>query len=526
MKKGYKVGSIAVVAFFAVVLYIMAVPKVMPNLENTISATDITVNGTFVTAENGTLYNFIYEVDAEGEIVNLFRKQNYFWNRQEQIVDISYSDYEDKVYILCQQSAEEHQTEYKVYRLTSQWKEAENLGSISQENTFKVKDFNVVEKAVYVTGLDTAEDKLLVYQLDTEQPEGMELLMERGATQDGESGQNIYWVSAAFSGKTLYGLSNRGQLFEYNQDNMAPFSLRDMGEVTWMCGNHNDIIYYDYIEETFASIEHTPFLELLEGQQGILAVSYAKETGDSMVVRRNEVGDKEVTIYIGGEEFYINEIFLGNITYLARVVSLALIFAVVFICMLLLVRVFWRLVYRVIKRPVLVTGIILENILLAAIICVLFYYVGTKHVLESYGISAGTYLAEEQMKCSQLLAEHTEIIPEEFAESQWFEPMKELLTDWSAQEAQGTISYQIDMVEYQGEDSYILYSHGNAYGRNIYGIYEKELLEKLEDIQSGDGKGTVFIKDRTGSLIYAVQFLEESDNNCLLWVAKMQLTEG
>lgn len=526
MKKGYKVGSIVVAVLFTAALYFVTLHKVMPNLENTISATDITANGTFLAAENGTFYNFIYEVDAEGEIVNLFCKQNHFWNRQEQIVDISYSDSEDKVYMLCQQSAGDDQTEYKVYRLSSRWEKAENLGSISQEDTFAVKDFNLVDDVVYVTGLDTGEEKLLVYQLDTEQSEEMELLMERGTTEDGESGRNIHWVSAAFSGKTLYGLSNRGQLYEYNQDNMSPFSLREMGEVTWMCGNHNDIIYYDYMEEVFASIENTPFLELLEGQQGVLAVSYAKETGDSIVVKRNEAGNKDITIYMGDEEFYINEISLGIAAYLTRVITLALIFVVAFVCILLLVLVFWRLIHKVMKRPVLITGIILENILLAAIICVLFYQVGTKHVLESYGISAGTYLAEEQMKCSQLLAEYTEIIPEEFSESQWFEPMKELLSDWSAQEEQGTVSYQIDMVEYQGEESYILYSNENSYGRNIYGIYDKELLEKLEEIKNGDGKGTVYIKDKTGRSVYAVEFLEENDNNCLLWVAKMQIQQA
>lgn len=523
MKKAYKVWCFVVVALFMVVLYLVTVHKVTPNLENTISAMEITANGTFLAAENGTFFNCIYEVDAEGEIVNLFRKQNHFWGRQEQILDISYSDYEDKVYMLCQQSDGDGKTKYKVYRLSSQWEKADNLGTMSQDNTYEIKDFNVVDDTVYLTWLDTAEEKLLVYQQDTEQSEEIELVMERGATEDGESSQNIHWVSAAFSGKTLYGLSNRGQLFEYNEDNTSPFSLRDMGEVTWMCGNHNDIIYYDYMEEIFTSIENTPFLELLDGQQGVLAVSYAKETGDSMVVRRNEAGNKDVTIYMGSEEYYINEIFLGTVAYLARVVILAVIFAVIYICILLLLLVFWHLLHKSVKRPVLVTGIILENILLAAIVCILFYHVGTKQVLESYSISAGTYLAEEQMKCSQLLAEYTEIIPEEFSESQWFEPMKELLSDWSVQEEHGTISYQIDMIEYQGEESYILYSNQNSYGRNIYGIYDKELLTKLDEMYSDGGKGTVFVKNKAGSFVYAVEFLEENDNNCLLWVAKMQI---
>ena len=86
MKKGYKVGSIAVAVLFAAALYFVTVQKVMPNLENIISATDITANGTFLAVENRTFYNFVYEVDAEGEIVNLYCKQNHFWNRQEQIV--------------------------------------------------------------------------------------------------------------------------------------------------------------------------------------------------------------------------------------------------------------------------------------------------------------------------------------------------------------------------------------------------------------------------------------------------------
>lgn len=526
MKKGYKVGSIAVAVLAAAVLYLAAVPKVMPNLENTISAADITANGTFMAAENGVFCNFVYEVDAEGEIVHLFWKQNHFWNRKEQIVDISYWQEEDKVYMLCRQGDGKARTKYKVYCINSRWGKAENLGSISLENTFEVKDFNVADEGIYVTGIDTANEKLLVYQLNTEQSGELELLMERGAAKDGESDQDIYWVSAAFSGKTLYALSNRGQLFEYNQDNMSPFSLRDMGEVTWMCGNHNDIIYYDYIEEIFTSVESTPFLELLEGQQGVLAVSYAKETGDSMVVRRNDAGNKDITIYIGDEEYYINEISLGTVSYLVRVIFLALIFVAVLVCVLLLVLALRRLMHRIVKRPVLVTGIILENIVLAVVICVLFYQMGTKRVSESYGISAGTYLTEEQMKCSRLLEEYAQIIPEEFAESQWFEPMKELLSHWSAQEEKGTVSYQIDMVQYQGEESYILYSDQNSYGRNIYGIYHRELLEKLEEIQSGDGKDIVVIKDNTGSYIYAVEFLEQNDNNCLLWVAKMQITAG
>ena len=526
MKKEYKMGGIAVAVLAAILLYFAALPKVMPELENTISATDITANGTFLAAENGVFGNFVYEVDPEGEIVNLFWKQNHFWSRQEQIVDISYSQEEDKVYMLCSQRDGEDQMKYQVYRISSGWGKAEKLGNIIQENTFKVKDFNLVGGCVYVTGIHTANEKLLVYQLKVEQSGEMELLMERGATKDGESGQDIYWVSAAFSGKTLYGLSNRGQLFEYNQDNMSPFSLRDMGEVTWMCGNHNDIIYYDYMEEVFTSIENTPFLELVEGQQGVLAVSYAKETGDSLVVRRNEAADKDITIYMEDEEYYINEIYLGAGAYLARAIFLALLFAAALGGILLLVFAMWRWIHRIAKRPVLVTGIILENILLVTVICVLFYRMGTKNVLESYGISAGTYLAEEQMKCSRLLEEHDQIIPEEFVESQWFEPMKELLCHWSAQQEKGTVSYQIDMVQYQGEESYILYSDQNSYGRNIYGIYEKELLEKLEEIQGSEGKDILVIKDKTGSIIYAVEFLEENDNNCLLWVAKMQITAG
>lgn len=524
MKKRLKaIGCIVLVVLFIVVLC-RAVQSVMPNLENTIQATDITVNGTFLAAENGAVVNSVYEIDYQGKIVNHYEKLNHFWNRKEEIIDVSYSDNEEKVYILCRQSAKDNKTKYKVYCLNSQWEKAKNLGTITKKSIFEVKDFNVAEDGVYLTGVDTAEEKLQVYTLNEEQSGKMELLMERGATLDGESSQNICWVSASFSGTSLYGLSNRGQLFEYNQENETPFSLGDTGEVTWMSGNHEDIIYYDYMEEMFTSIDGTSFLESVEGQQGVLAVNYAKKTGDSMVVRKNEDGNKEVTLYLEDGEYYLNQIFMGTFSCLVKICFVMVIVAGVFLGVLMALMVVWFLMQKFVKRPVLTAGIILENLLVAVAAGVLIFQVGTQQLLKSYGVSVGTYLAEEQMKCSQMMAQYTEIVPEEFSQSQWFEPMKELLKDWSVQKENRSISYQIEMVEYEGEDSYILYSGKNSYGRNIYGIYENELLDQLDEIQSGDGKGTVCIRKKNENIVYAVEFLEENDNNCLLWVAKMQIT--
>lgn len=523
MKKGYKAGACIVLVILYIVLLCLGVKSAMPALENTMDTADITANGTFLFIENGIVFNSVYEINSQGQIVNRYQKLKHFWNNPEQMMDISYSDDEDKVYLLCRQRAKDDKTKYKVYCLDSQWKKAKNLGSISKKSTFEVKDFNVAEDGVYLTGVDTAQEKLQVYTLNEEESGKMELLMERGALADGESGQNIYWVSAAFSGKSLYGLSNRGQFFEYNQENETPFSLGEMGEVTWMCGNHDDIIYYDYMEDMFASVEDTLFLELVEGKQGVLSVSYARDTGDAMVVRRNGEGNKEVTLYLEDGEYYVDKIFMKTIPCLLRICFIAVIIAVVFACVLLALAILWYLLHKFVKRPVLTVGIVLENMLLAFVLCVLFYQMGTEQIVKSYGVSAATYLKEEQMKCSQLMAEYTEIIPEEFSESQWFGLMKNLLNVWEAQEEEKSISYQIDMVEYEGEDSYILYSDKYSYGRNIYGIYEKELLKQLEEIKSGDGKGTVCIRNKNENIIYAVEFLEENDNNCLLWVAKMQI---
>lgn len=524
MKKRWKaIGCIGLVILFIVVLC-RAVQAAMPNLENTIQATDITVNGTFLAVENGVVLNSVYEVDYQGKIVNRYEKLNHFWNQKEEIIDVSYSEKEEKVYLLYRQGAKDNKTKYKVYVLDSQWEKTKNLGTITKKSSFEVKDFNVAEEGVYLTGVDTEKEKLQVYTLNEKQTGKMELLMERDATLDGESGQNICWVSASFSGTSLYGLSNRGQLFEYNEENETPFSLGETGEVTWMSGNHEDIIYYDYLEEMFTSIDSTSFLESVEGQQGVLSVSYAKKTGDSMVVRKNEDGNKEVTLYLEDGEYYINRIFMGTLSCLLKICTVTVIVAGVFLGLLMILMAVWCLMQKFVKRPVLTAGIILENLLVAVVAGALIFQLGAQQLLKSHGISAGTYLAEEQMKCSRILAEYTEIVPEEFSQSQWFEPMKELLQDWSVQGEKETISYQIEMVEYEGEDSYILYSGKNSYGRNIYGIYEKELLEQLEEIQSGDGKGVVCIRKRNETIVYAVEFLEENDNNCLLWVAKMQIT--
>lgn len=525
MKKSWKaVGGMVLLILFIIILC-SAVHGVMPDLENTIQSVDITTDKTFLTAENGAVLNVVYEIDAQGNIINEYQKLNHFWSRKEEIIDISYSDSgENSVYLLCRQKLPKNRTKYRVYRLNSEWKKAENIGAITKKNTFEAKDFNVAEDTVYFTGVDTAEDKLLVYTPKEEETGKMELLMERGATLDGESDQNIRWVNASFSGKSLYALSNRGQLFEYNEENETPFCLSEIGQVTWLCGNHEDIIYYDGMEDAFTSVESTAFLDNIEGQQGVVAVNYAKKTGDSISVIRNEEGNKEVTLYLESGEYYITRLFSGTFSCLVKICLVTVLLVGIFLCLLFFLALVWHLLQKHVKRPVLTAGIILENLLVIAVVGSLIAPIVIQQWTKTNGISASTYLAEEQMKCSQLLAEYTDIIPEEFPQSQWFEPMKALLTDWSVQEEDKGIAYQVELVEYEGEDSYILYSGKNPYGRNIYGIYEKELLEQLEQIQSGDGKGIVCVKNKNQYMVYAVEFLEENDNNCLLWVAKMQIT--
>lgn len=523
MKKAYKIGGVFVAVLLYIVLLCLQMHEMVPVLENTVPSMDVTGIGTFLAAENKALYNVVYEADSEGEIVNQFYKSNHFWSRRERIIDVTYSSYEDRTYILCRRDNERNnKVEYGVYRLSSDWNRAEKVGTISKKKAFELKDFNVVGNLVYLTGVDTKKDKLLVYSLDTEETKKAELIMERGATKDGESTQNIKWVDAAFSGKTLYGLSNRGQLLEYNQDNVEPFTVKEMGEATWMCGNHNDIVYYDYMEEAFTSIEDSPFLEILEGQQGVIAVKYEKDSGYSLMLRKNESGDKEVLIYGDEEEFWVDEISTGTFTYLKRFFVVAIGLAVMFAIGLTFLAALWYFGKKVVKRPVLVTGIVIENLVLVTAACFMFYHTSTERIQESCNVSAVTYLNGEQAKCRELMEEYAEIIPEEFSTSQWFEPMKNLLSDWAVEENDG-ISYEIDLVEYREEESHILYSSQNAYGRSIYGIYPKNVLEKLNKMKNKEKVSTLRVKEDDGECIYAIQFLEENENNHLVWVAKMKI---
>ena len=523
MKKAYKIGGVFVAVLLYIVLLCLQMHEMVPELENTVSSMDVTGIGTFLAAENKAFYNVVYEVDSEGEIVNQFYKSNHFWSRRERIVDVTYSGYEDRIYILCRRDNERNnKVEYGVYRLSSDWNRAEKIGTVSKKKAFQLKDFNVVENSVYLTGVDTKKDKLLVYSLDTEETKKAELIMERGATKEGESTRNIKWVDAAFSGKTLYGLSNRGQLLEYNQDNVEPFGIKDMGEVTWICGNSNDVVYYDYMEEVFTSIEASPFLEILEGQQGVITVSYEKDNGYSLMLRKTESGDKEVLIYADEEEYCVDEIRTGTFTYLKRFFVVAIGLAVMFAIVLTMLAALWYFGQKVIKKPVLVIGIVAENLIVVTAACLLFYHTSTERIQESCSVSAITYLTGEQAKCKGIMEEYTEIIPEEFSVSQWFEPMKNLLSDWTVEENDG-ISYEIDLVEYREEESHILYSSQNAYGRNIYGIYPKDVLEKLDKMKSKEKVSTLRVEEEDGDCVYAIQFLEENENNHLVWVAKMKI---
>lgn len=523
MKKAYKIGGVFAAVLLYMVLLCLQMQEMAPELENTVASMDITAMGTFVAAENKAFYNAVYEVDSAGEIVKQFYKTNHFFSRREEIMDISYSGDEDRTYILCRlDNDRNNKVEYRVYRLSSNWNRAEKIGTISKKKAFQLKDFNVVGNFVYLTGVDTKKDKLLVYSLDTEEEKKAELVMERGATKDGENDQNIKWADAAFSGKTLYGLSNRGQLLEYNQDNVEPFTVKDMGEVTWMCGNHNDIVYYDYMEEMFTSIEDSVFLEILEEQQGVITVRYEKDNGYSLMLRRNEAGDKEVLIYEDEEEFGVDGISTGVLTYVKRLFTVAVGLAVIFAIVIAVCAALWHLGQKIVKRPVLVAAFVLENAALVTAVCLLCSHTGNERIRQSENVSVITYLTGEQAKCNEIMEEYEEIVPEEFAVAQWFEPVRNLLSDWTVEE-NDRVSYEIDLVEYRGEESHILYSLQNAYGRNIYGIYPKDVLKKLDKMKNKEKVSTVCVKEENSDCIYAIQFLGENENNHLVWVAKMKI---
>ena len=522
MKKAYKIGGIFVAVLLYMLLLLLQVQELEPELNDTIPSMDVTGMGTFLAAENKLFYQVVYEMDSDGEIVNQFYKKNYFWNRRERLTDIFYSQCEDRVYLLsARENKRNHKVEYRVYRLTSDWSSAERIGTISKKKAFCVKDFNVVEGAVYVTGVDTKKDKLLVYALDTEEVKTAELVMERGATKEGEGTQNIQWADAAFSGKTLYGLSNRGQLLEYNQDNAEPFKIKDMGEVTWIRSKGNDVVYHNSMEDTYTSIEESPFLEILEGQQGVVSVSYEKDNGYSFMLRQKESGDKEVLIYMDEEEYCVDKIITGAFNCVKRFVIVAIGLAVAFVIVFAFGTLLWCLGQKLFKKPALVLGIVLENVALVIGVCLFLYHTNVERIQESYNVSAITYLTGEQAKCKTLMEAQAEMIPDEFAVSQWFEPMKTVLTDWSVQQ-KDDISYEIDLVEYREEESQILYSSQNAYGRNIYGIYPKEVLEKLHKMKNKEKADTLCV-EKEGTCIYAIQFLEENENNHLVWVAKMKI---
>ena len=326
MKKiRYKIGCVACIVLFAAALWFTG-DKITPKLENTLSCVDVTGNGTFLAAENRKHSNFIYEIDAEGEIVNSFSRWKGFGSRHKQIRDIVC---EDEIYVLFEQSVQGGQKEYEVCRLTSDWKKAESLATVEKEVDFALKDFTVVDNHVYLTGIYTPQNALQVYALDLEESGEFEQLMLRQAVENDESSTILHWVNAAYNGSSLFALTDSGQLFEYNEDNMAPFAVKETGEVTWMWGNGNDVIYYDYIEEQFASIEETDFLELLEGQHGIIEVKYSKDSGDSIAVRRIETGEKQISLYMAGEEYYIDRISFGSRGFLKRVCVMTALFIMV-----------------------------------------------------------------------------------------------------------------------------------------------------------------------------------------------------
>lgn len=495
MKKKLKILS-------AVFLYIgllwFFIPQQLPELESVIPKTEMLLNGNVLLAENQDKKYIIYEIDMQGVVQKAYsHKRGKFL-----ITDISY---DDEVYFLgYRESMDEKQ--YEIYKIAEGWKHAEKVCGLTRESSYFLTDFLAKDGILYFTGIDKAEDIVSVDKYDVEQDNPSFETVESGQIQSG------YPVMAAYTGDTLYALSDEGRSYYFLEGLCRTF---EEDTVSWMTENKGGILYHNLDEQ------QTCYSKIVHSQPAALT-----DYGDAQSVSMADSGNaavlyggspRELVLTEDGQERRLTELKTCAAVKIELVGKLCIILTLFY---LLAAGLFMFIQYILRRQRTIALKLIgVVTIFVAAFVIILTAYI---YWSDTYSREAGRIMstkvyAEDKILRLEEKINLEDIIPDKFVNTEYFDIVRSTLSSWLITDEEGNdIIFSVSLVYRDGGDAYILQSVDYAYGKKLSSIYDADIVDNLVTMD----ENTIYSRGISGEGGVRNVYIIYPADNSMFFIAK------
>lgn len=192
--KGFLIALLLVIIYGVVSIYMA------PNIDAISEDMVIGDNHTYYVIENSRFNDCIYELDADGKVVNYV----FYWNLSisNTIKDIYYSD----ALYYAEKKVENEQVYYYINRISNDWKSVEEVAKIEITNKERFEDFVIEDNQVVLLTIGSQSETLNIYtkSIDTEE--------ENLSMSTVQSIENQTFIECQYSEGYLYLLTNTGEL--------------------------------------------------------------------------------------------------------------------------------------------------------------------------------------------------------------------------------------------------------------------------------------------------------------------------
>lgn len=519
MKKAKLAAGILSLLLFGYLVFLFITDQ-RPDLERVSHHLEMSDSNTFFLAENKKYLSLIYEVDEKGKIIRLYERSNNTVQNKEIIKDLCY---EQNLFYLVERSIGINDQEYEVFRVHDDWMTAESLGVLNRETTFRISNFTVSGSKIYITGIDTVSLEQTVYEMDLTQEKSQfqVILMQSYPTK--ANGADSVIVDNYFDGTNLYTLTNQGMLYRYQKNSALGIYMEEPGTISSIFDSHSGVLSYSQDQQAVLHINQDMIRKVDDNpQKGMIDMTMSLNTNDQAVIYRDNDLKKTISCTVQGKTTEINKLTYGGSTLLKLYFFGIVIVAGGVLYLYAMAMLIFFFLSKMRKTALtLATLTFFLNVSFIAAVCVWNYMSSRNSLYENRGISTIVYLFEEITRLDDKVV-IKDISFDNFEQSEWFHLADEALWDWVIPNFHGNeILFQLELVELSEDGSKMLVSKQNASGRDIRGIYSKELLQEIQK----QGAEPFMIQKRTSFEGWDYMYVLDREEDNYMWIARAEIKD-
>lgn len=469
-------GIFCCILFISLSYYFISLQK--PNMNNISRHLEMGKDNTFYIAENKKYSNVIYKIDETGQILNVFKRSNSFFKKKEMITDLCY---DQDLYFLVEREKGNNAEEYEIFRIEKNWENAQSLGTLEKETTFMVSNFTVKDNMLFITGIDKALGDQIVYSFDISNKDSdfeIELFQKYPLKENGTMADV---VENYYDGTNLYSLTEKGMLYRYDKNSSFAKYMDELNTISWILDSQTGVICYSQDNKSILHVNQDIIRNINQDPySGLIDMTISLTSGNQAIIYRDNDYNKNIIFVMEHNQFKI-ENFYYEIKIMLKLYSKIIFNIATLVIGFYIVFIFLFFFFKKMRKTALKLAILtfLLNLLFITIVCI-WNYVNSRNLLyDSRAVSTKVYLAEEMQRLAEKFRIN-EINFENITQSQWFDLVDNELWDWAIPDFDGNhILFQLEIVKLSEDGGKILISEQHAVGRNVLGIYSKEILKYI-----------------------------------------------